>query len=108
MLLQFEGWAAVQFASYPEAATGTFEGRVYLVDPTSDGHGKFRILVEPAPGATWPDEAFLRQGVRAQGWVILNEVRLGYEVWRLLNGFPPAREVKAKESRQPLGPVDRK
>lgn len=108
VLLQFEGWAAVQFASYPEAATGTFEGRVYLVDPTSDGQGRFRILVEPAPGTSWPDEAFLRQGVRAQGWVILNEVRLGYEVWRLLNGFPPAREVKPKDSRQPLGPVDRK
>ena len=39
VLLQFEGWAAVQFAAYPEAAAGTFEGRVYLVDPTSDGQG---------------------------------------------------------------------
>ena len=108
VLLQFEGWAAVQFAAYPEAAAGTFVGRVYLVDPTSEGVGRFRILVEPAPEAEWPDEAFLRQGVRAQGWVVLNEVRLGYEVWRLLNGFPPAREVKPKESRQPLGPVERK
>ncbi|VTT98648.1 secretion protein : Multidrug resistance efflux pump OS=Terriglobus roseus (strain DSM 18391 / NRRL B-41598 / KBS 63) GN=Terro_1166 PE=4 SV=1: Biotin_lipoyl_2: HlyD_3 [Gemmataceae bacterium] len=108
VLLQFEGWAAVQFAAYPEAAVGTFEGRVYLVDPTAEGQGSFRILVEPAPGEAWPDEAFLRQGVRAQGWVILGEVRLGYEVWRLLNGFPPAREVKTKEPRQPLGPVQRK
>ncbi len=108
VLLQFEGWAAVQFAAYPEAAAGTFEGRIYLVDPTSDGQGRFRILVEPAPGAKWPDETFLRQGVRAQGWVILGQVRAGYEVWRLLNGFPPIREVKTKESRQPLGPVDRK
>ena len=108
VLLQFEGWAAVQFAAYPEAATGTFEGRVYLVDPTSDGQGRFRVLVEPAPGAAWPDESLLRQGVRAQGWVILNEVRLGFEVWRLVNGFPPAREVKPKESGRPLGPVERK
>ncbi|MBA4192488.1 MAG: hypothetical protein C0467_31350 [Planctomycetaceae bacterium] len=108
VLLQFEGWAAVQFAAYPEAASGTFEGRVYLVDPTADGQGRFRILVEPAPGWVWPDEALLRQGVRAQGWVILGEVRLGYELWRLLNGFPPAREVKPKEPRQSLGPVDRK
>lgn len=108
VLLQFEGWAAVQFASYPEAATGTFEGRVYLVDPTSDGQGRFRLLVEPAPGSAWPDEAFLRQGVRAQGWVLLNTVSVGYEVWRLLNGFPPAREVKAKEPGGGFGPVQRK
>ncbi|AMV25267.1 hypothetical protein VT84_12780 [Gemmata sp. SH-PL17] len=108
VLLQFEGWAAVQFAAYPEAAAGTFEGRVYLVDPTSDGQGRFRVLVEPAPGAAWPDEALLRQGVRAQGWVVLKDVRLGYEVWRLLNGFPPAREVKAKEPGAPLGPAQRK
>lgn len=108
VLLQFEGWAAVQFAAYPEAAAGTFEGRVYLVDPTSDGQGRFRILVEPAPGASWPDEAFLRQGVRAQGWVVLGEVRLGYEMWRLLNGFPPVREVKQKEPARSLGPVERK
>lgn len=107
-LLQFEGWAAVQFAAYPEAAAGTFEGRVYLVDPTADGHGRFRILVEPAPGAAWPDEAFLRQGVRAQGWVLAQQVRLGYELWRLLNGFPPAREVKPKDEGRPLGPVGKK
>ena len=109
-ILQFEGWAAVQFAAYPAAAAGTFEGRVYLVDPTSDGQGRFRILVEPAPGADWPEPAFLRQGVRVQGWVLIKEVTLGYELWRLLNGFPPAREVKEKESRQVLGfgPVERK
>lgn len=109
-IVQFEGWAAVQFAAYPEAAAGTFEGLVFLVDPTSDGQGRFRILVEPAPDSGWPEAAFLRQGVRAQGWVLVKEVRLGYELWRLLNGFPPAREVKAKESRQVLGvgPVERK
>ncbi len=107
VLLQFEGWAAVQFAAYPEAAAGTFEGRIYLVDPTSDGQGRFRILVEPAPDSKWPNENFLRQGVRAQGWIILNRVTVGWEVWRLLNGFPPAREVKPKDSSQLLGPVKR-
>jgi adhesin transport system membrane fusion protein len=105
VLLQFEGWAAVQFAAFPQAAAGTFDGRVYLVDPTADEVGKFRILVEPAPGANWPEEDYLRQGVRAQGWVIVNTVRLGYEIWRLLNGFPPAREVDKKPSGQRLGPV---
>jgi multidrug efflux pump subunit AcrA (membrane-fusion protein) len=108
VILQFEGWAAVQFAAYPAAAAGTFEGRVYLVDPTSDGEGRFRILVEPAPGSNWPEEQYLRQGVRAQGWVLLNEVTLGYEMWRLLNGFPPAREVKSSYEASRLGPVGSK
>jgi multidrug efflux pump subunit AcrA (membrane-fusion protein) len=108
VLLQFEGWAAVQFASYPEAAAGTFEGRVFLVDPTAEAAGgRFRVLVEPAAGAGWPNEEYLRQGVRAQGWVLVKEVRLGYELWRLLNGFPPAREVKPKETPNRLGPVER-
>lgn len=108
VLLQFEGWAAVQFAAYPEAAVGTFEGRVRLVDQTADAQtGRFRVLVEPAPGVQWPDESLLRQGVRAQGWIILNDVTVGYELWRLLNGFPPAREVKPKEPGRSLGPVAR-
>lgn len=108
VVVQFEGWAAVQFAAYPAAAAGTFEARVYLVDPMADDKGRFRILVEPAPGTQWPDEEYLRQGVRAQGWVLVKEVRLGYELWRLLNGFPAAREVVVKEPRQLLGPVSGK
>ncbi len=109
VLLQFEGWAAVQFASVPDAAVGTFEGRVFLVDTTTEGDGgDFRILVEPAPGADWPDPTFLRQGVRAQGWVVLKQVTMGYELWRLMNGFPPARELHSKEFGHTLGPVDGK
>ena len=107
VLLQFEGWAAVQFAAYPDAAAGTFEGRVYLVDPTSNGDGQFRILVEPAPDEQWPDPIYLRQGVRTQGWVLIKEVSVGYEMWRLLNGFPPAREVNTKPDGSRLGPVSK-
>ncbi len=108
VLLQFEGWPAIQFAAYPEAAAGTFEGEVYLVDPTSDGNGRFRILVAPAPGAEWPPYEYLRQGVRAQGWVLLRQVRVGYEIWRVLNGFPITREVKLDDKGQPLGPYSRR
>ena len=35
-----------------------------------------------------PDARYLRQGIKAKGWVLLNEVSIGYEVWRQLNGFP--------------------
>lgn len=88
--LQFEGWPAVQFTGWPSVAVGTFGGRVFLVDQTDDGKGKFRILVEPDPkDQAWPNKSYLRQGVRANGWVLLREVRLGWELWRQFNGFPP-------------------
>lgn len=88
--LQFEGWPAVQFVGWPSVAVGTFGGRVALMDTTDDGAGKFRMLVTPDPDdQPWPDVRFLRQGVRAKGWVLLNRVTLGYEAWRQLNGFPP-------------------
>ena len=88
--LQFEGWPALQFSGWPSVAVGTFGGRVLLVDATDDGLGKFRVLVEPDPDdEPWPSAQYLRQGVRANGWVLLDVVSLGYELWRQFNGFPP-------------------
>lgn len=99
--LQFEGWPAIQFVGWPSAAIGTFGGEVVLIDPTDNGKGKFRVLVATKPdvirranGTTetrpWPGDRWLRQGVRANGWVLLQRVPLWFEVWRQLNGFPPA------------------
>lgn len=99
--LQFEGWPALQFSGWPSVAVGTFGGRVLLVDATDDGLGKFRVLVEPdADDEPWPSAQYLRQGVRANGWVLLDIVSLGYELWRQFNGFPP---VVALEGRGDAG-----
>lgn len=91
--LQFEGWPAVQFVGWPSVAIGTFGGKVNRVFPTDDGKGSFNLVVTPDKkfeGETdWPDNRYLRQGVRANGWVLLRQVTLGYEIWRQLNGFPP-------------------
>lgn len=98
--LQFEGWPAVQFAGWPSVATGTFGGRVRQIDPADDGNGRFRILVEPErmfDEDEWPDDQYLRQGNQAVGWVFLNRVTLGYELWRQLNGFPPVVAPKAPD-----------
>jgi multidrug resistance efflux pump len=93
--LQFEGWPALQFSGWPSVAVGTFGGRVLLVDATDDGLGNFRVLVEPDPGdEPWPAPQYLRQGVRANGWVLLDVVSLGYELWRQFNGFPPVVAMK--------------
>ncbi len=80
--LQFEGWPAVQFVGWPSVAIGTFGGTVNRVYPTDDGQGNFRVVVTPDnhfPGEDgWPDDRYLRQGVRANGWVLLRRVPLGY------------------------------
>jgi multidrug efflux pump subunit AcrA (membrane-fusion protein) len=98
--LQFEGWPAVQFSGWPSVAVGTFGGQVMFVDSQDDGQGRFRILVGPDPREPdWPEARYLRQGVRTNGWVLLDEVRLGYEIWRQLNGFPPSiQQVSEKKS----------
>jgi multidrug resistance efflux pump len=88
--LQFEGWPSIQFSGWPSVAVGTFGGKVSLVDVVDNGEGKFRILVSPEKEDEWPSGAYLRQGVRAQGWVLLRQVSLGFELWRQFNGFPPA------------------
>jgi membrane fusion protein, adhesin transport system len=88
--LQFEGWPAVQFSGWPSVAVGTFGGQVALVDATDDGRGKFRVLIVPDPAEPWPTSRYLRQGGRANGWILLNQVRLGWELWRQFNGFPPS------------------
>lgn len=105
--LQFEGWPAVQFAGWPSVAVGTFGGTVVSMDATDDGKGKFRILVRPdQTDRPWPNERFLRQGVRANGWVILDEVPLWYEIWRNMNGFPPvvSTEEPKNENKPPKLP----
>ena len=99
--LQFQGWPAIQFAGWPSVATGTFGGKVRQIDPSDDGYGRFRILVEPerllGEEDEWPDPVFLRQGNQAVGWVFLNRVTVGYELWRNFNGFPPVVAPKAPE-----------
>lgn len=88
--VQFEGWPAVQFAGWPSVAVGTFGGEVSLIDTSDDGQGRFRVLVRPdQDDVPWPSRHFLRQGVQARGWVLLEEVSLGFELWRQINGFPP-------------------
>ena len=97
--LQFEGWPAVQFTGWPSVAVGTFGGVVALVDSHDDGLGNFRVVVRPDPDEpTWPTRPYLRQGMRVNGWVRLDQVKLGFELWRRFSGFPPsvAKEPKPK------------
>lgn len=110
--LQFEGWPAVQFAGWPSVAVGTFGGEVVSVDATDNGKGKFRVFVKPAADdEPWPDQRYLRQGVRTNGWVLLKRVPLWFEVWRSMNGFPPtvsdgapSKDTGGKDKKKPKLP----
>jgi len=35
------------------------------------------------------DDRFLRFGAQVNGWVLLDTVSIGFELWRQLNNFPP-------------------
>jgi multidrug efflux pump subunit AcrA (membrane-fusion protein) len=98
--LQFEGWPVLQFSGWPSVAVGTFGGRVGIIDAADNGQGQFRIVVFPVDPRDWPDSRFLRQGVRVRGWILLDTVRVGYELWRIFNGFPPSLQSKQDEQRR--------
>jgi multidrug efflux pump subunit AcrA (membrane-fusion protein) len=87
--LEFEGWPAIQVPGWAKVGIGTFSGKVSFVDPTDNGTGSFRVMVVPDEHyPDWPSARFLRQGISAKGWILLENVTIGYEIWRLLNGFP--------------------
>ncbi|MCU0750955.1 MAG: HlyD family secretion protein [Akkermansiaceae bacterium] len=114
--LAFEGWPAVQIIGWPQLAVGTFNGEVVFVDATDDGSGRFRVVVGPADDIVdrgdgkgpvkvgWPSgERWLREGVRAKAWILLEEVPLWFELWRHINGFP-AIGNGIKEDLSPIKP----
>lgn len=98
VVLQFEGWPAIQVSGWPSVAVNTFRGKILVIDPAADDRGYFRLLIMPKTQDDWPNLRFLRQGVQAQGWVQLGRVRIWYEVWRQFNGFPvkPTKPVEYK------------
>lgn len=106
--IQFEGWPAIQFVGWPSAAKGTFGGVVSAINPADDGgSGNFKIFVGPDPADVskddWPSKEYLKQGVRANAWVLMDTVSLGFEIWRQVNGFPATRDLgdKGKKDKEP-------
>jgi multidrug efflux pump subunit AcrA (membrane-fusion protein) len=89
--LQFEGWPVVQFSGWPSVAVGTFGGIVIAVDPSAQTNGRFRILLKEDPDDPnrWPSNNYVRFGSKVRGWIQLETVIVGYELWRLFNNFPP-------------------
>ncbi len=101
--LQFDGWPALQFSGWPSVSVGTFGGEVAVIDQVTSPDGRFRVLVVPDPNDDpWP--AQLRLGSGVYGWAMLDEVRLWYEIWRQINGFPPSIDPSQAEGYTGPGP----
>ena len=99
--VMFQGWPALQISGWPAGAVGTFPARVKFVDNADDGHGKFRVVLVPdeKSAENWPESDLLRQGIRSRGWIFLNRVTVGYELWRKFNDFPPELPADLKEKK---------
>lgn len=111
--LQFSGWPAVQFVGWPSIAVGTFAGEVAVIDAVDDGANQFRMLIKPDYASIragkeepWPSPDHLRPGAKATGWILLDTVPLGFELWRQFNGFPPSVQkpvsLKSKDNKAEL------
>jgi membrane fusion protein, adhesin transport system len=86
--IQFDGWPTFVFNGWPSASYGTFGGSITSVDNMVGETGKVRVLVSPTDTThRWP--SLLKVGSGAKGIVLLQDVMLGYEIWRKTNGFPP-------------------
>lgn len=94
--LQFDGWPALQFAGWPSVSVGTFGGTVAVIDRVPGANGDFRVLVVP-DSATDPWPRQLRLGSGVLGWAMLDQVRVGFEIWRRINGFPPSLRQASDE-----------
>ncbi|MDZ7650794.1 MAG: HlyD family secretion protein [Cytophagales bacterium] len=87
--IEFDGFPALQFSGWPSISVGSFGGIVEVIDFVNSRPGEFRILVKPdTADLKWPKQ--IRNGSGTQGWVMLDNVQVWYEIWRQLNGFPPS------------------
>ncbi|BDD06620.1 HlyD family secretion protein [Aureibacter tunicatorum] len=85
--IRFDGWPAIFFSGWPNTSYGTYGGRIFAIDNFISANGKYRVLVSPdVNDKEWPDA--LKVGTGTHNIVLLNDVKIWYELWRLSNGFP--------------------
>jgi multidrug resistance efflux pump len=84
--LTFDGWPAFVFSGWPGMSYGTYTAEIVAFDRSISANGKFRVLAKSI-GEPWPEAVRIGSGV--QGFALLGNVPLFYEMWRQINGFPP-------------------
>ncbi len=90
--LVFDGWPAFVFSGWPGLSYGSYSAEVVAFDKAISANGKFRILAVNR-GEIWPPAIQIGGGVK--GFALLKNVPVIYELWRIVNGFPPEFYVPA-------------
>jgi hypothetical protein len=86
--IMFDGWPTIVFSGWPGVSFGTFGGKISSIDSDISENGMYRMLVAPdIEEGGWPQQ--IRVGAGAQGFALLQDVPIWYELWRQINGFPP-------------------
>jgi multidrug efflux pump subunit AcrA (membrane-fusion protein) len=84
----FDGFPAIVFSGWPQSSYGTFGGVVVAIENSISDNGLFRVIVgEDDLDRKWPTQ--LKIGAGVQGFALLKDVPIWYELWRNINGFPP-------------------
>ncbi|UQD55088.1 HlyD family secretion protein [Flavobacterium sp. K5-23] len=84
----FDGWPTIVFSGWPDMSYGTFGGEIVAIENFISDNGKYRILIAPdKTEAAWPKKISIGSG--AETIALLDTVPIWFEVWRVLNGFPP-------------------
>ena len=99
----FDGWPTIVFSGWPDMSYGTFGGEIVAIENFISNNGKFRVLIAPdGSDEKWPSQ--VRVGSGAQTIALLNTVPVWFEIWRVLNGFPPdyykTNTESSKESKE--------
>jgi multidrug resistance efflux pump len=96
----FDGFPAIVFSGWPNASYGTFTGKVIAIENAVSSNGKFRVMATEDAGSAkkWPQQ--LKVGTGAQGFALLKNVPVWYELWRNINGFPPDYYKKETETKK--------
>ncbi|MFA9190950.1 biotin/lipoyl-binding protein [Flavobacterium sp. FZUC8N2.13] len=84
----FDGWPTIVFSGWPNMSYGTFGGEIVAIENFISDNGKYRVLIAPDKNEDkWPEQ--LSIGAGAQTIALLENVSVWFELWRVLNGFPP-------------------
>ncbi len=95
--IRFHGWPVLNIPGWPIIRFGTFGGIIKRVDPILHEKGVYYAYIVEDPNEPWPSQEILRVGTNATAWAALSTVPIWYELWRLMNAFPPKMVIPEKK-----------